>query len=517
MIIEVTMKQLFGNHCSATTFRHDTEMRELQYNRLSHFSEQSQMTDSTGSSPTSALQQVLASPAETTIIARKPSQANLWTFDNLGSETGQPVMIRDRVETPPAQILALSPGSESQNRRRRAILEGLTEERVKRARTELDFDESSPSNQLRNGGWGLRSVNSPEDDHPSVVDTNTAAGRESYSGIVSTVDEEGLQDEENLESYWDPGDEVYRCRSCGYELWSSRGGCAGCSSGEEDTYFEVLDPDLGPRPGLTFSEYDINNNMDVDERAELLGDCLDFDSSAYDSQDERDRHEDVYEVNSFIDDDSLRNFQDEDNDASSDEEIDYKEKFQHLQTEYRNLLDEYCDTIDAHEEFKRDMMGSDYESTYGSDEFGKDEIVVVDVTPPDPVVTELFLSQSEEQSQEKEGAPDSHVDEPVLAQAKEESQKSEVLPEREYARAEAYDAALMDAGMISRWSRLAAATPMRRLRCKRKGGNLHLNNLTCNVLLRVIHGWRTGGSGFGITVLLPPCFAWRGKRCSWSM
>ena len=436
------MKQLFGKHCSATTFRHDTEMRELQYNRISHSSEQSQMTDTTGSSPTSPLQRVLASPVKTTIIATKPSQASLWTFDNLYSEMEQTVMIRDRVETPPAQILALSPGSESQNRRRRAILDGLTEERVKRARIELDFDESSPSNQLRNGGRGLRSVNSREDDHPSIVDTNTAAGRESSSAIVSAVDDEVLQDEENVESYWDPGDQVYRCRSCGYELWSSRGACAGCSAGEEDTYFELLDPDLGPRPGLTLSEYDINNNMDVVERAELLGDCLDFDSSAYDSQDEKDRHDDVYEVNSFIDDDSLQNSQEEDDDASSDEEIDYREKFQRLQTEYSNLLDEYCDTLDAHEEFKRDIMGSDYESIYGSEEFGEDGMVLVDVTPPDPVVTELVLSQSEGQSQEKEGASDSHVDELVLAQAKEESQKSEVLAEREDARAEAYDAAL---------------------------------------------------------------------------
>jgi hypothetical protein len=46
-----------------------------------------------------------------------------------------------------------------------------------------------------------------------------------------------------------------------------------------------------------------------------------------------------------------------------------------------------------------------------------------------------------------------------------------------------------------------------------RGGYLHLNNLTCNVLLRDIRVWRTGGSGFGITVLLAPDFAWGGNWC----
>lgn len=349
--------------------------------------------------------------------------------------------------TPPQEILAVSPGSESQSLRRKAVLEGLVEGRVKRMRLRFDCDESSPgtTSQLPQEELISSPIESHENIQSNFTHNLTAAGYDLTPLNDSPMDHAGLQGEEYPDAYWDPTDEVYRCGSCGHELWISTGQCSECSAVEEPAYFEVIDADLGPRPGIVYVEDDTNNHMGFEETIELVGDCLDFDSSAYDSQDERDEHNDIYEMDSFIDDESVRDSQDEGEDPSSDEETDYKQKFYELQTDYFELIDEYGDTVEEYESFKRDIMGSDYEGLYSTDEFelNEESIVVVDVAPPDPVLAEVILSQSEQQSQSQEPeTPDSFVDGLVPASTEGQSQKSEAVAEEENARAEAYEIAL---------------------------------------------------------------------------
>lgn len=426
------MTKLFGQYCSGTTFRHDEEMRELQSKRLSQLLEkQPQEAHSTRPSPISLIQSTSSSQEESTIIVRKTNPLKSTT---------------DHAATPPREILAVSPGSESQGLRRKAVLEGLVDERVKRVRLHLDHDESSPctAGQLLNEG-SLLSQAEGKITQSTFMNTRTAAGHSPSSQGDSLVDDEDDEDEANLDAYWDPRDKVHRCRSCSHELWISKGGCFTCCTREHDTYFEVMDPDLGPRPGIVRGEDETGGNIDGDERIELLGDCLDFDSSAYDSQDERAEHNETYEIDSFINDESVLDSEDEDSHSSSDEETDYKQKFYELQRDYFGLVDEYDETLNEYDEFRRDVLGSDYyDSIHGSDdlEFNGHGIVMVDVAPPDHLLTEVILSQSEQDllSQEPE-APDSLVDEPIRA-TDGESQKSETLTEEENARADAYAIAL---------------------------------------------------------------------------
>lgn len=427
------MKHLFGQHCSPTRFRHDEEMRELQSKRLPQaLSQQSHTTNSTQLSPARPKKADFPGPAENTILIGRASSS---------------VMTGSDATTPPYEILATSPGSESQSLRRKAIMEGIVEGRVKRARLHSECDESSPvpDSQAQNEGSTPSPLETRENIQPNLTHTTTATGRSpSFQGSSST-DKERPEDEENPDEYWDPNDEVFRCGSCRHELWISGQPCTECSVEEGHTYFEVTESDLRPIPRIVHGEVDTNSTLDDEGRIELMGDILDFDSSAYDSQDERDGHDDLYEINSFIDDESSLNFQDGGEDSSSDEETDYKQKFFELQNDYFELVDEYGSYVEEHEEMKRYFLGSDYESSQGPDddlEFTEDGAVMVDIPPLDPVLTEVVLSQSLQESQSQEaGPPDSFEDELVSA-TEGHSPKSDALNDEENARAEAYDLAV---------------------------------------------------------------------------
>lgn len=347
--------------------------------------------------------------------------------------------------TPPREISALSPGSESQSLRRKAVLEELPEERVKRARFKYESGDTSPIAARQQS----RPFEGQGDIQPDITDTLTAPGPNSYSEVDPPLEENDSTDsevEENPNARWDPGDGIFRCGSCGYELWDFRGECSTCHPEGKSGYFEVVDPNLGLVPGIVRGQSDTDgSSIDSEEKIELVGDCLDFDSSAYDSQDERDEHNDEYEIDSFIDDESIRDSEEEDDSLSDDEdEIDYKQKFLELRTDYFNLVDEYGETVEEYEEFKQIVMGSDYEG-YDSDELEMNEegIVIVDVPPPDPVLAEVILSQSMQESQSQDlGDSDSLADELAQATTEGESQKSELLTEGENSRAEVYELAL---------------------------------------------------------------------------
>jgi len=200
------------------------------------------------------------------------------------------------------------------------------------------------------------------------------------------------------DTFFDPEDQVTRCKLCGHELWRPFiGFCTGCEAGQSGVpYVEIVDPEVGPRPKI-----EVNETADADrnDRREIVGDYLDDHSSAYDSQDENPKFSEEYEVNSFIDDDS----QSSASASSSDGETDYKLRYNQLLTVHEMLVYDYEDLATEYREFRRDVLGSDFESD--PDDIGErdDEgALVVEVAAPNPVVTELILSQAQEQSQNSE-------------------------------------------------------------------------------------------------------------------
>jgi hypothetical protein len=446
------MKSLFGQHCSPTVFRHDEEMRELQTTRLPQvIILHSQATDSNHGSQNSQLTTADIVEMGETVIVRKASVTT--------------AMRGDKATPPPHEILAVSPGQESQGLRRKAVLEHLVEDRVKRIRLQSDHDElsSASDSQIQDEGETSNMAEGREKNSPRNMAIPATTAEDLHAQGQTSTDEKSGTDTENAKEYWDPADEVFRCGFCRHELWMSGELCARCSTENasessteglsnhysENTYSELIDPNLRSKPSITVNEDDTDSTLNTDERAELMGDVLDFDSSAYDSQDERGEHDDAYEIDSFIDDDSIDNSSDDGDDSSSDEGIDYKKKFLELQKSYFNITEEYHDYVEESEEFRRYVLGSDYESSHEEDDLGptEDGVVMVDAPAPDPVLAEVVLSQSEQDSEspslDAESA-DSLVDEIILATAggQEESQNSDDPAEEVDARAEAYELAL---------------------------------------------------------------------------
>ena len=140
---------------------------------------------------------------------------------------------------------------------------------------------------------------------------------------------------------------------------------------------------------------------------------MDGESSAYDSQDEDPEFHEEYELDSFIDDDS-QDTSDEEDAAFSDGE-DYKSKYTQLSAVHRNLQMSYSALAEECTDLREGIFGS--ESDLDMDERDEDGVVVVDVSAPDPVVTELILSQAQEQSQASEIGDERIWDRAVAFQA----------------------------------------------------------------------------------------------------
>jgi hypothetical protein len=401
------MRRLFGPECTATFFRHDEEMRELHAEReIEVASSQSQTTIATQVSqmppPLSPLLMKSTTPQRPIQPRVEPDQDQVQPSDTHRNENLPGSAPLTRASTPPSQIVASSPSSESQNLRRKAILDGLRDNSAKRARMEYDgasspIDESSKT-----------SAHIPNGPHLSAV----AAVAETSGEDFQSSDDDNM---DVTEHYYDDLDSVYRCGSCGHELWSPTGECTGCAAGEEYPYYEVLDPEAGPQPEFAKNDYD-DEEIGSQCRAKLADDYLDYDMSAYDSFDDDDqksgKKEDEYEINSFIDD-TLQD-SDEDGFSSEEEEEDkYKEKFEELQNTHQrliasfdSLLHQHDDLMTEHDLLRRDFLGSEYENYEDSDDYDEEGMLIVDVEVPDPVVSEIVVTHLEEDSQGSEISPE---------------------------------------------------------------------------------------------------------------
>ncbi|KAI6710490.1 hypothetical protein JHW43_006995 [Diplocarpon mali] len=225
----------------------------------------------------------------------------------------------------------------------------------------------------------------------------------------SREESDGSDDEPNKEptTYYDPVDEVIRCKTCGYEVY---GGVAayycimGC--GKDDTpYFE--DKREEAMPQIALDKYSDEFVVDSNVVKEIVGDYLDYESSAYDTQDSVDAHflED-YEDNSMIDDEEILGPDSEDEPTNSNE-TDWQARFAALQAEHSRLGTNFDVLFQQHCELRRELLDTDSEGDKDDDAddydgIDEDGLLVVDASAPDPVVTEIVLSQARAQSQESE-------------------------------------------------------------------------------------------------------------------
>jgi hypothetical protein len=357
------------------------------------------------------------------VTVRRNSQGFLRPFDPLGNEVPIVPAIVQKA-TPPLHLSAVSPGSESQSLRRKAILDGLGERDLKRARLQVDGLSSSPlgdsdelsdkTSQNTNIRRRTFTPGSEEDsdqdggqhnsEHPSNSVTIDHDGPEIFD-----IDDNPAQLDETY-TFFDYDDQVVRCRFCGYEVWTSDGFCTGVERGccreglEANPYLEVLDPeDTGLRPGIATTEYS-GEIINSPARRIIVGIYLDDDSSAYDSQDAEDHqfNEEYDDADSFIDDETQVDLSAHDDSSSSDGATDYKAQYRQLQATHNLLLDDYGNLADEFQDFKKDVLGSDFDSGSDMEERDEDGRLVVDVAVPYPVITELVLSQAQEQSQNSE-------------------------------------------------------------------------------------------------------------------
>jgi hypothetical protein len=303
--------------------------------------------------------------------------------------------------TPPRQIIAVSPGSDSQSLRRKAIFDELGEN-AKRPR--LHLDSSTSSNHGTAELSYVARVQRPEvpsidlsgsSDRQDTPGSEADSTKSSNSVASSDLDIPGDSDEApNLFAVFDPTDEVLRCKACWSEVWG--GCCTGCDDGpNEATYYEEPDAENERRrPDIAQDEYS-DEILDDQDRLELVGDYLDDEESAYDSQDSVGLgFLEEYEINSFIDD----AFSENDEESSSDGEEDYKTRYEELQASYAALIADRNRLANDYLDFRMDVLGSDFDEDENDDEqFDEDGLLIVQLARPEVVTTEVVLSEAEEE------------------------------------------------------------------------------------------------------------------------
>ena len=312
---------------------------------------------------------------------------------------------------------------------------------AKRARLQFDGQESSSSEECETKSDSPGSV---VDDRPAGAVLWPPIPRPSLDAVTISGEEEQSEDDPFVRELkeWDPSwgdgtivdyddnsnEPTVRCKQCGHEIWAvwmtQRGFCTGCENGqEEEPYFEIIDPEAGPRAEIEAGEY-ANSLGRADDRRNIVGDYLD---EEYDTQDEYSENspfkEDYDLEDSFIDDDSIDERQHEDNEASSSDDEDYEQLFKNLQTTHDRLVADYCELVERHDGIMRDLMGSEYDSDeLNISDMNEEGALMVSVINPDPVVAEIVLSQAQEQSQESEISDDRLKDRAKAFQAVEDGQ-----------------------------------------------------------------------------------------------
>jgi len=416
----VGVRLAFGKCCTEKTFRHDHEMRQLLvFQREDNNDQQTHTTDSDRSNDSDKE----SSPVPEEQVFKKPALSMIESSssrDNSGSSRVTSDVHSYPQAPPPSQIVAISPGSQSQNLRRTLIMAGLADniEANKRARVDhIDMVTSATEShgsiprlnyhiaQYKPHGQALSSV--AADDHfPSF---SSGPDTPASSACNEAQPEVLNQEEENV---------IY-CNVCGMECWHKDKCDNPTCEGREDgypgpSYFEIFED------GEVVFDLVENENTDTimnseARREELDADqYLDVDSEAYDTMDEEEHEPEEYEINSMIDDGSENDSIDSNNgDAanSGDEETFWESKYNELKLRFEALEAKHAREKEAHkftlterdtarkqlvDLLLRDEENYDEEDSDDIDEDGRH---LINPKTQHPSVTEVILSHATEESQ----------------------------------------------------------------------------------------------------------------------
>ncbi|ESZ99041.1 hypothetical protein SBOR_0575 [Sclerotinia borealis F-4128] len=289
----------------------------------------------------------------------------------------------------------------------------------------------------------------PSDNYQSSL---VAVGENNYGNHI----------EFDNQPFHDPIDNILRCADCGHEIWEDNqnkfdfmpGFCTGCGKGAHLFYKES--DFAGAFPHI-YDDDEVSSEVSPEDARVLIGENhLDYQSSAYDTQDENSElvlNED-YEVNSFVEKDESLGDSDSDDDTDNDingSEINYEVAFEDLQREYAELRAEYFGLVDEYSQFKYDMLGTtEEEDDDDGDDQGENEegiridgegAHVVDVVSAqgDHAVTDVVVSSfrgggetenEKEIEKEKENDGDLRLGEDV-GEKKDEGKENDVAMDRE--------------------------------------------------------------------------------------
>lgn len=393
---------------------------------------------------------ITAEPAKAITELKRDNQGRLRLFKRGADqiEDVSPSIVRHR--SPPPEIIATSPGSQSQNFRRKAILEQLNEARkAKRPRlAQTDGPASSPLRPRAGTQSGYQ-------DEPIELNSSSMGDvLDAEPGTPGSSDEDGIDvygDEikDQLrylrrQTFYDHRDNVQRCIHCEYELSSLMGHCERCEEvGDDDErrtpYYEVLDPEMGPRPEIAINEYD-DKFMDEEDRLRYVGDYLDDDSSAYDSQDEKLGFLEQYdEADSFIDTTSEKS--DDSEDSDSDEEPDWEKKYKSLEADHDTVVAKHK-TLGQRHEIILSALQQTEEKYYNL----LDDIGILHTSDEDDEDDEELEEEIDEEGNILVNPPAlvPAIHELVIALAEDNSQNSKLSDGRIMDRVDAFEAVLSD-------------------------------------------------------------------------
>lgn len=377
---------MFGDYCSKSIFRHDLEMLLLHISRNEeNKGEEENIIDTQISQVTSENSSMPPPSRRRSNAVNSMSQSQK---DPTHSNSQGPSLNRrespQALHTPvdPEQAVAVTPSSSSQNLRRKAV-EEFIQDRAKRVRS------SSPADENENEHDG-------DDDGEESHSTDESDDRD--GGNESDVKES------NLISFYDPEDDVHRCRVCGWEVWMAGGSCVGCGAGE-NAYEEHIHPASGEEtddsdhyslplnPTLNFVKVGTDSELDPETMAELSEKYLDLASAAY--SDEDDDYSDNYEMNSMIDDASIAS-------EESDEPVDWESKFNDMSARYRTLQRTSEALIRQNTELLREI-GHAAEYVSDLEDYGEGEIRMIDeIEIQQPEVTEIVLQEPSSEAEVSE-------------------------------------------------------------------------------------------------------------------
>ncbi|KAH7319048.1 hypothetical protein BKA65DRAFT_437717 [Rhexocercosporidium sp. MPI-PUGE-AT-0058] len=422
----VSIEGLFGELCSENDFRYDGEMREkISDFETRHVEMQSQTTASSQPSARSVSLSSKRRPSLGTSAAEADGgqSKRSWIHDDIGeADISRPEAIRNELPSPDVPKVVFQRNEHGQLRpfdvhgnqvdmASRAIVKdaSATPSNLRRKSSSADLDSHHKRSRLSRDGPG----SSPTDNlagqrsNPYTISSD-ASDADNPDTPGSEVDDEEREEDTELLTFPDHGDDIFRCKACEHEVWGGkRGSCTHCDQGASGSpYMVEISGPAGRIPQITLDAYMDEVVVDSAVVKEIVGDCLDYDSSAYDSQDSADNFQEEYEVNSFIDDEEVPDTESED-EAESSSETDWEAKFKALQTQHAGLQKDFNDLIEVHYELRRDVFGSDMptetdEDGEIDDEMDEDGMLIVDVSTPNPIATDIILSQAREQSQDSE-------------------------------------------------------------------------------------------------------------------